>query len=101
MKNTTLLIAILFASVCYGQADQAMALKWKLQPNEVLTYKTVMQEVDTSKVKNFSLHLGGIFGLLGKDSLNKGMSEANTFFQGLRKAVEDMPPPFKEEREDN
>ena len=49
-----------------------------------------MQEVDTSKVKNFSTKLGGIFKKLGKDSLIKGMAEANTFFQGLQKAVEDM-----------
>jgi hypothetical protein len=50
-----------------------------------------MQEVDTSKVKNFSFNLNGIFGLLEKDSLNKGMSYANTFFRKLSQAVEDMP----------
>lgn len=91
MKQTTLIIAVFFAAVCYGQNDQSVTLRWKLQPNEVLAYKTVMQEVDTSKVKNFSINLGGIFELLNKDSLNKSLSEANNFFQSLRKVVEDMP----------
>lgn len=91
MKLVTLLLALLISTFCQAQEVQ---LRWKLQPNEEVRYKTIMQELDTSKVAGFSLNLGGIFDLLnktkGKDSMEKAMAAANALFQSLNKAIEDQ-----------
>ncbi|TCZ73470.1 hypothetical protein [Flaviaesturariibacter aridisoli] len=91
MKQLLSLLALLLSAHGYGQMDPSLALRWKLQTNEVVHYKTTMQEVDTSGVANFSINLGGIFELLNKDSIHAGLSRANAFFQDLNKAVDDMP----------
>jgi hypothetical protein len=52
----------LFASILFSLSlsafsqtkDTTIFLKWKLKPNEVLSYKTVMEEIDTANHKDFS-----------------------------------------------
>jgi hypothetical protein len=42
-------------------------MKWKLSPNEVLSYKTVMKEIDTANQKDFSMD--GMMKAMGTDKL--------------------------------
>lgn len=40
------LLVTFFSTAAFGQTDTKVFLKWKLQPGEILTYKTGMQNVD-------------------------------------------------------
>ena len=47
-------------------AQRKVFLKWKLQPGEILSYKTIMEEIDTTKYKDFSVDFKGFLGSLGQ-----------------------------------
>lgn len=60
-----LLITSVFVN---AQTTNSYSLKWKLKPNEVLSYKAVMDEIDTVNHKDFSME--GMGKLIGVDSNN-------------------------------
>lgn len=56
----------------FSQSNAPVFLKWKLRPGETITYKTIMQEVDTANRKDFSM---SGFGKLMGDSVNADMQK--------------------------
>lgn len=68
MRNIKLLLAAAFLTVstsAFSQNNSGVLLKWKLKPNEVISYKTIMSDVDTnSKAFDFS----GMMKAMGADS---------------------------------
>ncbi|MBS1501373.1 MAG: hypothetical protein JST32_04895 [Bacteroidetes bacterium] len=56
MKFLRSLFTFIFIIICLSafsqSADQPVFLKWRLKPGEVLTYKTVMDEIDTANHKD-------------------------------------------------
>ncbi|MEP6726240.1 MAG: hypothetical protein ABJC98_10510 [Bacteroidota bacterium] len=65
MKLAATCIAILLIVTASAQNGKTVSLRWKLQPREILNFKTVMLNIDTSKAREFSLgpdRLSGLFG---------------------------------------
>ncbi|HXB13052.1 MAG TPA: hypothetical protein VNZ45_13780 [Bacteroidia bacterium] len=63
-------------------------MRWKLHPDEVITYTTIMQEIDTANFKDFSMDVKGFFGKLSNldgDSLLNKEIEAKKFLAHLNK----------------
>jgi len=61
-------LACLIASVsAFAQNNQPVLFKWKLKPNEVISYKTTMEEVEPG-AKAFDM--SGIMKAMGADSAN-------------------------------
>ncbi|HTA84536.1 MAG TPA: hypothetical protein VK783_16450 [Bacteroidia bacterium] len=86
-KRTTTTLLILLLSVTVF-AQRKVFLKWKLQSNEVIAYKTTMQEIDTANYKDLSVNLNGMFGNLGmnyEDSTTNKEIEAIRFLTKLNK----------------
>lgn len=89
--KTFLIITFLSLSVI-SFAQKKVFLKWKLQPKEVISYKTTMSEIDTANYKDFSIDASGLFGKLGSiahDSLFSSDKdiEAKKFFTKLNDYV--------------
>ena len=51
---------ILFSKISYCQNHNVYVLKWKLQPNESIIYKTQMEKIDSSDYKMFKLNINSI-----------------------------------------
>ncbi len=62
----TLFFCFLSLLVFCQTKDSTVFMKWKLKPNEVLSYKTEMQEIDTANHKDFSFE--GLFKSMGVDN---------------------------------
>jgi hypothetical protein len=83
-------IKILFVSAlaivtsnAFAQSSDRVFLKWKLKPGEVLSYKTIMDDIDTANKANFGVN--GIFKTMGIDSANAGKMQE--IFKELNSAV--------------
>ncbi|WP_295715001.1 hypothetical protein [Mucilaginibacter sp.] len=70
IKFLFLSVFITVSSSAFAQTADHIFLKWKLKPNEVLSYKTVMEEIDTANRVNFGVN--GMFKSMGIDSANAG-----------------------------
>lgn len=69
-------------------AQHKVFLKWKIKTNEIVSYKTTMEEIDTSKFKDFSINSKGFFGILdhlGNDSYLNEEIKAKKFMADLNK----------------
>jgi hypothetical protein len=67
IKPVLFCFLLLQCLTAFSQQEKPVFMKWKLKPGEVITYKTVMQEIDVENHKDFS------FGNTGKmlgDSVN-------------------------------
>jgi len=84
MSLTKYLLSIFLISLSllsFSQSkDSTVFMKWKLKPNEVLSYKTVMQEIDTANHKDFSMD--GMMKAMGMDK-KKDFDEARAMFKKL------------------
>jgi hypothetical protein len=49
------LFTLILAIYCFSQPANTYFLRWKLKPNEVLSYDTHMEEIDTLNHKDFSV----------------------------------------------
>ena len=84
-------IFISFSATGICQNDKYYKIGWKLSPDEILIYKTQMEQVDTAKYEGFQLDLDKIFAEL-PDSLKEEMlsddgsefSKAREFFKSLK-----------------
>ncbi|HTB06904.1 MAG TPA: hypothetical protein VK806_08135 [Bacteroidia bacterium] len=89
IKKAFITFAVIFLSIiAYGQKGKRVFLQWKLQPKEVLSYKTTMEEIDTANFKDFSIDYKGFFGVLDKlvdDSTLSKEIEAKKFLTQLNK----------------
>ena len=85
MKPLLISIAILFSISTYAQTNNTVFLKWKLQPKEILSYKTIMKEIDTAK--NPTVNFSGLFNL-AKDSIGQPKADSiNTYLSELSKTI--------------
>jgi hypothetical protein len=69
---------ILTSLSAFSQSTDVAFLKWKLKPNEVLSYKASMDEIDTANHKDFSMD--GITKVMGNDSIS---AQINKLYKGL------------------
>lgn len=68
----------------FSQNNATVFLKWKLKAGETITYKTIMQEVDTANRKDFNMN--GMAKLMG-DSVNADMQKV---FKQLSEQAQNM-----------
>jgi hypothetical protein len=85
MRISATFIAIILSVTTFGQSNTTVFLKWKIQPNEILTYKTVMEEIDTANFQDLSMDFDGLFNLLN-DSTNSKTNDAKKFFSEINKS---------------
>jgi hypothetical protein len=79
---------MLIAVATFGQADKTVILKWKLRPNEVLSYRTIIQDIDTIHAKDLSIDMGPLADLVG-DSAKQAASKARQELSAYNKSIED------------
>lgn len=61
-KFIILILASITSSVLVAQSTEKVNINWKIQDDETIVYKTLMNEIDTS---NIEFNFGGIFDVLG------------------------------------
>jgi hypothetical protein len=96
-------VSILICASCtaFSQNNDPVFLRWKLNPGETITYKTVMEEIDTANHKDFAMDgLSKSFGNDANDAdfkkmvkqLNKLTSQSDfvTYLKKNRKNVIDI-----------
>jgi len=70
-----------------AQTNESVFLKWKIRQQETLTYKTVMQEIDTANFKEVSLNLGGLAKLF-EDTTSAHKNAVKRLFSEVNKSLE-------------
>lgn len=84
MKKT---LVIIIATICYNlsvaQSADKVKLQWKLEDDEKIIYKTLMNEIDTS---SFEFDFGSLFDALG-DSIS---SESKKIFNKIQASFSDI-----------
>jgi len=70
------------SALTFAQQDQSVLLKWKLKPGEVISYKTVMKNIDSAN----SFSMGNFLKSNGADSANS--TEAEKMLKKLSGAME-------------
>jgi len=88
MRISTTIFALIIPLITFGQINNTVFLKWKINQNEILTYKTVMEEIDTATFQDISMDFGGLFNLLN-DSANGKISEVKKIFSKINKSLRD------------
>jgi hypothetical protein len=86
-KRALVTLLMLFISLT-SYSQKKVFMRWKLHPDEVITYTTIMQEIDTANFKDFSMDVKGFFGKLSNldgDSLLNKEIEAKKFLAHLNK----------------
>jgi hypothetical protein len=84
MPQTKFYLACIFISLslsAFCQTPGTVFMKWKLKPNETISYKTYM--ADTSPAGSKKLAFGGLFKNLGGDSTNMDMQKMMQQMQSL------------------
>lgn len=84
-QNLTILFAVITLTA-FGQKNQTVDLKWKLETNEKLNYLTVMSDIDTSSIE---MDFGGLFKALS-DSTDNGWKESKKFFKKFNDAFKNQ-----------
>jgi len=82
---TCILFSLTLAAF-YQTSENSIFLKWKLNPNEVLHYKTVMQEIDTANHKDFSMD--GMMKATGVDKDSTNIEDVKKMFKELAKQAQ-------------
>jgi hypothetical protein len=87
MKLILALIVILYTTAAVAQESDTVFLKWKLAPKEVISYKTVMEEIDTANSKNLSFNFGA-FNKFFADTSNGIAGKLQSMFGDINKAFD-------------
>lgn len=66
--------------------DSTVFLKWKLKPNEALSYKTIMEETDTANRVSFSMK--GLSKMMGKNGDTTHDADFDKVFKQLNNEVQ-------------
>lgn len=82
MRKILALTLGLFAITAFGQQSKKVVLNWKINPDETLSYKTVMNEIDTSSIE---FNFGGLFNALS-DSTIENTIKAHQLSKELNKS---------------
>lgn len=86
MRQILVLIYTLLSFVTFGQQNQTVDLKWKIDKNEPLSYATIMSEIDTSTLE---INFGNIFKF-DPDSSDYDSNKGQEFFQKFRQAYNNL-----------
>jgi hypothetical protein len=86
MKMRLTILLVVIATTAYGQRNQTVDLKWKIDKNEKLNYATVMSDIDTSSIE---MDFGGLFKSLS-DSTANGLKESKDFFNKFNDAFKNL-----------
>lgn len=79
-------LAIFIVHTAIAQSGDAVLLKWKLQPKEVIAYKTLMEDMDTASAKDFKVNFGNLNRAMG-DSTHDNQAEMIKIVSEMRKAA--------------
>lgn len=82
-KIFTIIIATIFYNLIVAQSAEKVNLQWKLEDDETIVYKTLMNEIDTS---SFEFDLGNLFDVLG-DSVS---SESKNMLNKIQKSFNEI-----------
>ena len=82
MKLAATCIALLLIVTASAQKGETVSLRWKIQPNGALSFKTVMLSIDTNKAREFSLSPDRLSRLFG-DNTKDNLPEIQQFFSGI------------------
>lgn len=86
MKITLkLFLFVCLSSIAFSQNDQKLALSWKLDKDDTILYRTVMQDIDTSAFKFDFGEMGELFNAVADDSL---MREMDNFFEKVSESIQ-------------
>jgi hypothetical protein len=86
MKQKLTLLFAVITLTAFGQKNQTVDLKWKIEKNEKLNYLTVMSDIDTSSIE---MDFGGLFKALS-DSTDNGLKESKDFFKKFNDAFKNQ-----------
>ncbi len=78
-----LLLLISLSAFSQTQNQEAVFLKWKLQPNEVISYKTTMQEIDTANHRGLAMD-----SLIKSSRINDQAAEFEKAMKQLDKEIQ-------------
>jgi hypothetical protein len=84
IKYLTTLLLCITVITCYGQQDGMYLLKWKLQPKEVVTYKTFMKTERGSKAD-----LSGFAKQMDLDTNGTGSAQMQSFMKDIERFTPD------------
>ena len=82
MKLAATCIALLLIVTASAQKGETVSLRWKIQPNGALSFKTVMLSIDANKAREFSLSPDRLSRLFG-DNTKDNLPEIQQFFSGI------------------
>jgi hypothetical protein len=77
------LLLISLSAFSQTQHQEAVFLRWKLQPNEVISYKTTMQEIDTANHRGLAID-----NLIKSSGINDQTSEFQKAMKQLDKEMQ-------------
>lgn len=91
MPRLKFCFVFLFVSLCvsaFGQTPGTVFMKWKLKPDEVISYKAYMKEKDTSAQR---FDIGKVFNAPGADSSARPDNDA---MQKIMRQMQSLTPEF-------
>lgn len=80
-----LFLFVCLSNIAFGQTDQELALSWKLDEDDTILYRTIMQDIDTSTFKFDFGEMGELFNAIADDSL---MPEMDNFFEKVSESIQ-------------
>lgn len=86
MKQKLTIFFAVITLTAFGQKNQTVDLRWKIEKNENLNYLTVMSDIDTSSIE---MDFSGLFKALS-DSTDIGLKESKNFFKKFNEAFENL-----------
>ena len=84
-KLLTIFFALALTTSVWGQTAQSVDLNWKIAPDEKLTYKTVMNQVDTSSMQ---FDFDNFLGIFSDSTIEKDI-KAQNMLKAISKAFQE------------
>jgi hypothetical protein len=81
--SVSALLLISLSAFSQNKNQEAVFLKWKLQPNEVISYKTTMQEIDTANHRDLTMD-----GLIKSAGIDENAADFQKVFKQLNKEAQ-------------
>ena len=91
MRLAAIFVGLLSSIITWGQINNPVVLKWKLSRNEILTYKTLLNTIDTAKSQDLSIDLGALVNTAGDSIKATQINRLSKILSELNKAVTEDP----------
>ena len=88
MKVLPTFIALLLSISGFCQKDSAYNLKWKIRPDNAISYNTYMIEMDTAESQSPSINMDGFSKMFGDSSAKKNMDVMKQILSRIKKGTE-------------